>query len=213
MKAKVSIFSDKKQTVTVDEKGVKFLSKEAKEKYSGKVQKETSIAERTLFVAEHEVKGNLPLGKKLAILEHFATRVVGARVAALMSADKRFPSRVFFRIEMNGRVYSSKTALTKADLVSTIAVNLKKLVNDDGSHKSDIEIINIVGDQQKKGVRAAITFLHNLTAIAKEADKIAESFEGASHLVVDGAGKIEQVETVVVVPDAVSVVPDMVGEN
>jgi len=203
MKAKVSIFSDKKQTVSTDSNGVRFESKEAKAKYSGKVQKETFIAERTLFTAEHEVKGNLPLGKKLAILEHFATRVVGARVAALMSADKRFPSKVFFRVEMNGQVYSSKTALTKADLVSTIAVNLKQLVGKDGIRKTDGQIIDIVSGQQKKGVRAAITFLHNVAIIGKEADKIAESFEGASYMTVDGQGTIQQIETVTLVADAV----------
>lgn len=195
MKAKVSIYTDLKQTVTTDEHGVRFESAAARKKYSGKVQKETAVGEKTLYSTEYEVKGNLPLRKKLARIEHFATQVIGARIAALISSGKRFPSKVFFKIELNGQVFTSKTALAKAELTQVIAVNMRQLIDKaSGNVMGDKQVMDLVSGQQKKGIRSAINFLQNVERAAKEADKINDEQEGFSFMAVTTEGQIVDTE-------------------
>lgn len=174
MNAKISIYSTGTRTIKVA---------------SG--EKIKSVYERTLITHMITVKGNEPIGKKLAKIEHFATGVIGARAAAMLAADKRMPSKVFFRMELGGKVYSSETVLVKSNLVNTIAVSLKGLIG-----KTRAEVIDAVRLQQKKGVHTAVAYLQDVAALAKEAEKFTGAVDLSDLRVgVDGADGLVLDET------------------
>lgn len=170
MKAKISIYSTGTRTIKAD---------------SG--EKIKTSYERTLIAHTIEVKGSEPVSKKLAKISHFATGVIGARAAAMLAADKRMPSKVFFRMEIGGKVYSSETVLVRSNLLNTIAVSLKSLVG-----KSRDEVIEAVRLQQKRGIQTAVQYLQDVARLAKEAEKFDVSGTAdLSDLRVDGAGLVE----------------------
>jgi hypothetical protein len=168
MKATIRIYSKSKQT---------------KGKDGDKV---TTIAERTIITHTYEVKGTLPISKKLAQIEHFATRTMGARVAALLSAGKKAPAKMFLEYQIDGKVFSTETVLVKAQLVNTISLSMKGL-----SGKSKEDIIDSVAATQVRGIRASIGYLQDVAQIAKDASKIGEALGGASLMVASDGELVE----------------------
>lgn len=173
---------------------IRIYSKSKQTKKSPSGEKFTTIADRTIISHTYEVKGTLPISKKLAQIEHFATRTMGARVAALLSAGKKAPSKMFMEYNIEGRVFSTETVLVKASLVNTISLSMKGL-----SGKSKADIIDSVAATQVRGIRASIGYLQDVAAIAKESAKIGDALSGAS-LMVSGEGELQEDDVVVSAP-------------
>lgn len=173
MKATIKIYSKSKQT----------------KKVPGTDLKESSIATRTMDTLTYEVKGNLPMGKKLAQIEHFAVNAIGARAKAMIAAGKSLPSKIFFEIELEGRVFRNETVLVQANMVNTIAVSMTAL-----SKLEAKDIIASVVTTQRKGLRASLGYLSDLKTIAAEAAKIGEAVPGLSFMAVTPEGLTEDVE-------------------
>lgn len=173
MKATIKIYSKSKQT----------------KKVPGTDMKETSIATRTMDTLTYEVKGTLPLAKKLAQIEHFATHAIGARAKAMIAAGKALPSKVFFEIDLDGRVFQSEGVLVRANMVNTIAISMSALSKLDAK-----DVIASVVSTQRKGLRASMGYLSDLKAIAAEAAKIAIGDPALSFMSVSQDGLTEDVE-------------------
>jgi hypothetical protein len=185
MQAIISIFSKSKQTKT--------------DKASG--EKHTSIATRTIDTLTYTVEDGLPIGKALARINHFASQAIGARYKAFLSADKKLPSKLLFSITIDGKVYSSETALVKANMVNLVAVSSKDVHGKDGNMLDGAAIIAKVSAIQKTALKTSVAYLADIAKIAKDC----EAFEGeaikASTMLVTKAGALASsvVDTPVVV--------------
>lgn len=191
MKATISIYSTSKQT--------------KKDKSSG--EKHTSIATRTIDTITYTVEDGLPIGKALARINHFASQAIGARYKAFLLADKKLPAKLLFSVSIDGKVYSSETALVKANMTNLVVVSSKDVHTKDGALLDGAAIIAKVASIQKAALKTSVTYLQDIAKIAKDTD----SFEGeavkASTMYVGKSGAI--VEAVPVVVDTpVPVVAD-----
>lgn len=147
---------------------IKIYSKSKQTKGKG-ADKVTSIAERTIDVLTYSLKGNSKLKDKLAQIEHFVTRAIGARYEAFLSLGKRMPSTIYFEVSLEGRVFRSETALVRANMLNAVAVSMKGLLGKDGD-----TVINEVAATQIRGIRTSVTYLNRIAQIAKESEGIAK---------------------------------------
>lgn len=174
MQVQVKVYSKSKQT--------KAVSK-------GSAEKVTTIAERVVDTLTYEVKGNLPLKQKLAQIEYFVTRSIGARYKAAVSLAKRLPSVMFFEITLDGRVFRSETALVKANMTNAVAVSFKALTGKDGD-----TIIAEVAAVQIRGIRTSVAYLNDIAKIAKGAEGVKLVGKELSSLSVMTGGDVVEVE-------------------
>lgn len=181
MKATISIYSKSKQT--------------KKDKASGEAH--TSIATRTIDTLTYTVEDGLPIGKALARINHFASQAIGARYKAFLSADKKLPSKIMFTVTIDGKVYSSETALVKANMTNMVVVSSKDVHTKDGNLLDGAAIIAKVASIQKAALKTSVAYLADIAKIAKDS----ETFDGeaikASTMYVGKSGAIEAVPVVV----------------
>jgi len=157
MQATIKIYEKRKQT-RKDEQGVPH----------------TSIAMRTIDTLTYTVADELPIGKKLARLNHFAANAIGARYKAILGAGKKLGSKIFFAIAIDGKVYSSESSMLRANMTNLVTVSRKDVADKDGNPLDGKVIIANVASIQTVAIKQSISYLADLARIAKEAD----TFEG-----------------------------------
>lgn len=144
-------------TIKVYAKGVssKVVNKETKERVQ-------SISTRFIDTLTYTVTGK-NFAENLNKITTFATRAMGARYKAVIAAGKKLPSKLYFEITLDGKVFRSETALLKANFVNLIAVSPKALaalpVN---------EIIAKVSTTQLNGLRISAAYLKDVETIASD---------------------------------------------
>lgn len=154
----------------------------------------SSVAEKTFHQFDVQVDDTLPKVKKVNTLAHVAGRILASKLEALHFVGKRLPSTLVAQFTLNGEVFRTDTLAIKAQMSSSIKLNINKKVKE----LPAADFINAVANQFSDSIRGAQRVISNIQREMKAFEaagyEVPTLVTSVQSLFVGKAGVLEAIE-------------------
>jgi len=158
--------------------------------------KEVSPAIRTIYKTEIVFKKHMPIAKQLTQVDYSVTRCIAERYALFIKRGTRLPSTLFYKVDIEGRIFSSEKILVKAGVKQFVKISFKKMA--EFFLKDRKGMVNHVAEQHATAITDAVEYLKVQAQIFKDSEKINESRPELLFMEVTPDGELAELPELVV---------------